>query len=94
MRRVERKTLKKEEYDAYLESDEWKKRRKLVMDRARTLYGTTGFNDPKCEWCGVSAAEHCHHLTYERFKHERLSDLVALCPKCHQEAHFEKDIFG
>ena len=39
-----------------------------------------------CEQCGWPAQQ-CHHLTYRRLYHERLTDLKDLCRECHQRAH-------
>lgn len=30
---------------------------------------------------------HLHHRTYKNLGHERLMDLVPLCPKCHADVH-------
>lgn len=73
-------------YTKYLESDEWKEKRKLVAkDRNNT-----------CELCGKSVlfGFHIHHLTYERIFNEDLDDLMFLCAECHSKVHgkplFEK----
>jgi hypothetical protein len=45
----------------------------------------------QCERCGISHDHlHVHHLTYERYGGELLSDLQALCPKCHTIADWER----
>lgn len=68
-------------WGAYLRSDEWRKKRDLVLKRA----------DCVCEGCGVEKATEVHHLTYERRFTEMLFDLVALCATCHSLIHFEKN---
>jgi 5-methylcytosine-specific restriction endonuclease McrA len=69
------------EYTAYLESDAWKKKRALVLDRAG------GF----CEGCGVNIPVQVHHLTYEHLFDEFLWELKAVCMRCHHKAHPDKD---
>ena len=66
----------RERYRRYLQSDAWKTKRKTVLQAA-------GF---RCRRCGAPATE-VHHETYKRIYKERLSDLTALCSKCHEAAH-------
>ena len=66
----------RERYRRYLQSDAWKTKRKAVLHAA-------GF---RCRQCGAPATE-AHHETYKRIYNERLSDLTALCGKCHEAAH-------
>lgn len=66
----------RERYRRYLQSDTWKTKRKAVLRAA-------GF---RCRRCGAPATE-VHHETYKRIYKERLSDLTALCSKCHEAAH-------
>jgi 5-methylcytosine-specific restriction endonuclease McrA len=70
-------------YNGYLRSDEWEARRQAVLERA----------DWRCEDCNAELATHAHHHTYERVGEERLSDLEALCPSCHDGRHgtFDKE---
>jgi hypothetical protein len=65
----------------YLQSDEWRAKRQLVISRA----------DYVCEGCGVEKATEVHHLTCERRFVEMLFDLVALCSTCHSLIHYEKN---
>ena len=69
----------RERYLQYLQSDVWKTKRKAVLQAA-------GF---RCRRCGAPATE-VHHETYKRIYNERLSDLTALCSKCHEAAHSKK----
>lgn len=68
------------EYTAYMRSPEWQVRRARVLRLA-------GY---KCQDCGLDRSRsggrglQVHHLTYERLFHERDTDLVALCVKCHE----------
>jgi len=42
----------------------------------------------KCADCGEEKGRFdIHHLTYERFGKEELSDVVVLCHHCHHERH-------
>lgn len=65
------------EYDAYLNSEQWKAKRKLVFKRA----GGT------CEGCGLKPATEVHHLTYKHHMNEFLFELVAVCTECHERLH-------
>ncbi len=38
-----------------------------------------------CQVCGGDATD-VHHLTYDRFGHEDMNDLVSLCRRCHEKA--------
>ena len=70
------------EYQAYIDSPEW--RVKADRTRARAC--------GQCECCGrPSRRLEVHHLTYIRFKREHVTDLVALCWTCHRKAdHYRK----
>jgi len=41
----------------------------------------------KCEVCQTTGQLHLHHLTYTTLTQESLSDVVLLCPECHQRQH-------
>lgn len=69
------------DYDQYLKSDAWAKRRAMVMKRARSL----------CEGCGENPATEVHHLTYAHVGREFLFELVALCEPCHDRLHEDDD---
>ena len=62
------------EYNAYISSSAWKKTcAKLKKDAGN-----------RCQRCGCGSARlSVHHLTYERFKKERMEDLIVVCPDCH-----------
>lgn len=39
-----------------------------------------------CRACGTTYGPiQLHHMTYDRLGRERMSDLIALCSKCHRE---------
>lgn len=65
------------EYEAYLNSPEWRRKRELVLRRAK---GT-------CEGCGLRPAKQVHHLTYRHKMAEFLFELVAVCDECHERLH-------
>ena len=65
----------KEYREKYLESPNWKEKRKRVLDR----------DGNRCV-CGEPAT-HVHHKTYENLGSEPLSDLIALCRNCHDGYH-------
>lgn len=71
-------------YNAYINSHEWKALRKRCLDRSGN----------KCEECQADSAPgyplHVHHLTYERFTQELISDLKVLCVDCHNATHGRK----
>lgn len=60
-----------------MQSQKWKRRR-------RAYYRTYG------RFCAACASEHevtCHHITYDRFGSEELTDLWGLCRKHHRLYH-------
>lgn len=65
------------DYRDYINSPEWARIRRLVLNRAHGL----------CEGCGESKATQVHHLHYRHFKREFLFELVALCSTCHSRLH-------
>jgi 5-methylcytosine-specific restriction endonuclease McrA len=61
-------------YRVYTRSPEWKSIRRKIRMRC----------NGHCERCGAWTAKlQVHHLTYDRFRHERLEDLQGLCSSCH-----------
>lgn len=68
---------KEDKYQSYIEGPIWGKLRREVL--ARDLHW--------CQFCGMKPANHVHHLTYERFGKELLTDLVSLCETCHNSTH-------
>lgn len=65
------------DYSLYLRSKHWR-------DVKRRYYSKYPY---KCIKCGWKKNIQLHHLTYERIGNERLTDLQALCVRCHREAH-------
>lgn len=74
---------RRQEYQQYINSPAWKRFREYAIKQA-------GY---KCARCGVSKWSgplEVHHLTYERFKRERLTDVIVLCKACHEHADGER----
>lgn len=67
---------RKEVYDDYLSSPEWKALRK---ERLRK-------DGEKCQRC-FNKADAVHHLTYDRIFHEHIDDLISICEPCHYQEH-------
>jgi hypothetical protein len=70
----------KREYDVYLKSPEWARRRATVLRRAGGI----------CEGCLGRKATQVHHLTYDHIYNEFMFELVAVCDECHKRLHSEK----
>jgi hypothetical protein len=66
--------------ETYLNSEEWKHKRKLMMD----------FYKGKCQKCNSFATD-MHHLTYDNIFKEKFDDLIPLCRNCHQKEHTKKN---
>lgn len=62
-------------YFDYINSDKWRFIRRQVAEK----------NNYMCQLCHKKMHKgfHIHHITYENFGHEKLSDLMFLCPECH-----------
>lgn len=74
--------MKKEIYEAYLRTPEWKAiRLEVINDR----HG-------KCERCQSTKNLQVHHKTYKNLFNESLKDLELLCSKCHREHHKVVDV--
>lgn len=68
----------KPDYFAYLKSPEWRAKRfeRLMLDSF------------SCQMCGQHGGVlNIHHLTYKRLGHEKMGDLLTLCPACHEKIH-------
>jgi len=76
--RAFKRRRRKQAYDAYMASDEWKALKiQIIKERGR-----------RCERCGQTPPTiYCHHLTYKRFGHEWRQDLILVCYDCHQAEH-------
>lgn len=65
------------DYNRYIDSPEWKAKRKHALDR----------DHHRCTACGSSKRLEVHHLTYRNFTNEPLHDLATLCLGCHEKHH-------
>ena len=68
---------KKVEYEVYIHSQEWERKRQWAL----TYWGN------KCATCFTSRELEVHHRTYERLGHELITDLIVLCDGCHEKFH-------
>ena len=72
-------------YAKYMRSPEWRKLCRLVKERAKN----------RCERCPPETIQvgrlGVHHLTYERFMREKLTDLQLLCAHHHDLADLERE---
>ena len=65
------------EYIEYLKSDDWKERRKYLMELANWT----------CCQCDNKATQ-LHHLKYDNLGNEELDiDVIPLCKDCHDNIH-------
>lgn len=62
-----------EEYERYMRSDEWKRRRQEWID----------FYDGHCCICRSSGPLEIHHNTYANFGNEQHDDCIPVCHSCH-----------
>jgi len=47
--------------------------------------------DDTCQRCGFGSTNlEVHHLNYDRFGKERMTDLIVLCKQCHEKADRER----
>jgi 5-methylcytosine-specific restriction endonuclease McrA len=72
-------TARRREYLARFKRADWRKLRRLVLERDHYT----------CQECSAAATE-AHHLTYERFGAERLTDLAASCRDCNLREREER----
>ena len=67
-------------YVEHLMSDKWKQTKltRLLID------------DFRCQQCDkpiTAETSHCHHITYQNLRDERMKDMVSVCPQCHNDIH-------
>jgi len=68
-----------DKYNAYLDSDHWRKVRDRVLRR-----------DPFCQVCFVNPSTQVHHVSYESYKRFGVSfwvECVGICDSCHESIH-------
>jgi hypothetical protein len=76
--------LKREAYNAYLNSEWWRKRRQRVLDAKGE---TCRLQYPGC----TGRATQIHHKTYEMIGFEPLHHLEPACKNCHDRLHEVRD---
>ena len=70
--------LRKMPYLDYLQTPEWRMRRKGAFRRARY----------RCQLCNIGGVRlNAHHRTYENKGQELPEDLTVLCEECHKQHH-------
>lgn len=81
---AQQRRQRKRDYTEYMKSAEWATLRSDVFDR----------DNYTCRRCGESGRPGneltAHHVTYERFRHEKLDDMLTLCKGCHQVVELQK----
>ena len=65
------------EYEEYINSDEWKELREIILNR----------DNYSCVYCGSKNDLEVHHLTYKNFKNEFNAELATLCHFHHSQIH-------
>lgn len=86
MNKVEKRIaeiIRRAKYEGYLSSRKWKRKKNKKLADAdykcqRCNYGEYDFQDMPLD---------IHHITYERFGNEQMSDLEVLCRSCHEKQH-------
>lgn len=71
----------KVDYYEYIESEAWKARRNLALERC----------GHKCQLCSRTDGLQVHHNSYENLGNELDEDLIVLCRRCHEAFHAKVD---
>lgn len=66
-------------YNEYLKTRWW------GLFRTKYLKGKK--NCLKCKICGGVGIFNLHHISYENLGHEKKTDVILLCQKCHHKLH-------
>ena len=76
--KIVQKEKRKLQYKKYLKSDDWKRKRYVVLKR----------DNWTCQECGVPANQ-VHHKKYAKYQigKEPIKWLVSLCAECHKKKH-------
>ena len=74
--------MQTKDYDNYIRSEEWKRKRKERLK----------IDNYKCVMCGSGIDQwgylEVHHISYKNMGHEDVwNDLCTLCPSCHKLIH-------
>jgi 5-methylcytosine-specific restriction endonuclease McrA len=74
------KRFDKKAYYEYLQSYDWRKKRKIALE----FYGRN------CCLCGSTHSIQVHHRNYKNLFKENMEDLILLCESCHRNFHKKK----
>jgi hypothetical protein len=66
--------MNKDFYNRYISSEDWKVKRRQILERDGNC----------CQTCLSNECLEVHHKTYERLGNEALKDLITLCHDCHE----------
>lgn len=64
-------------YALYLSSEEWRKKREMILKRDNYI----------CQGCLTENATEVHHRTYLNVGNEFCFELISLCETCHERVH-------
>lgn len=67
-------------YLNYISSDDWRYKRKRILQRDGNI----------CQACLAAKASEVHHHTYDNLYEEFMFELVAVCRPCHERLHSKK----
>ena len=70
-------SIKRDSYDDYLRSPEWKAKRQIIIKREANI----------CQGCLSAPIEEVHHSTYSNIGDELMFQLIGLCSNCHRKVH-------
>jgi len=65
-------------YSEYMQTEQWRQRRSARL----------AFDNHCCVSCGRTNELEVHHTNYNRLGFEPMGDLITLCARCHNDAHF------
>jgi hypothetical protein len=89
------------EYDAYIRSPEWKRKRTEFILSNETTDKISRFDDPdsrylcdRCEWNWRIDELEVHHLHYRTLKRERRRDVLVVCKECHEKEDIKRAVLG
>lgn len=66
-----------EQYTDYIQSQKWQRQRNNRM----------AIDNNECKLCFSKAKLHVHHITYDNFGNEPMSELITVCKSCHEKIH-------
>jgi hypothetical protein len=66
-----------ETYNDYIHSPKWQRQRDNRM----------AIDNNECKLCFSKAKLHVHHITYDNFGNEPMSELITVCKSCHEKIH-------